>query len=199
MLNSSIASSDGPQCKTATTFSEDRHRTRLIEYPFVIQYFPGVGRLHHVLRSLQHIINDNEHLAKIIPMLPLLAFKQPPNLKQTIVPANYPAFRTSTTIPHNAVMVNLSDKVPIQLMLLLKSFQEQINVVRNYSVLTHQNTRLRCAQYGLELPQCELELLCVPQGQLSGTMLCLVKENNELKTSLELTLIYEMPVGFCEQ
>eukprot|EP00061_Rhincodon_typus_P012014 g37450.t1 len=52
--------------------------------PFVIQYFPQVERLRHVLQSLQHVI-DNEHLSKIIPMPPLLAFKQPPNLQQTIV------------------------------------------------------------------------------------------------------------------
>eukprot|EP00061_Rhincodon_typus_P015298 g42900.t1 len=35
--------------------------------PFVVQYFPGVEKLHHVLRSLQHIIYDNEHLIKIFP------------------------------------------------------------------------------------------------------------------------------------
>eukprot|EP00061_Rhincodon_typus_P008629 g31406.t1 len=71
MLNSLNASSDMPQQKTAL--------------PFVIQYFPSAEKLHHVLRSLQHVINDNKHLTKIIPMPPLLAFKQLPNLKQTIV------------------------------------------------------------------------------------------------------------------
>eukprot|EP00061_Rhincodon_typus_P017775 g46628.t1 len=37
------------------------------------------------MHSLQHVINDDEHLAKIIPTPPLLAFKQLLNLKQTIV------------------------------------------------------------------------------------------------------------------
>eukprot|EP00061_Rhincodon_typus_P005892 g25956.t1 len=58
--------------------------------PFVIQYFPGAEKLRHVLCSLQHIINDDEHLTKIFPTPPLLAFKQPPNLKQTIVCCKLP-------------------------------------------------------------------------------------------------------------
>eukprot|EP00061_Rhincodon_typus_P005578 g25265.t1 len=53
--------------------------------PFIVQYFPGAEELRHVLHSLQHVIDDDEHLAKIIPTPPLLAFKQPPNLKQTII------------------------------------------------------------------------------------------------------------------
>ncbi|XP_072359720.1 uncharacterized protein [Scyliorhinus torazame] len=71
--------------------------------PFVVQYFPGAEKLHHLLHSLQHVIDDDEHLAKVIPTPPLLAFKQPRNLKQTIA-ANYPAFRTATTMPHNPAM-----------------------------------------------------------------------------------------------
>eukprot|EP00061_Rhincodon_typus_P010530 g34892.t1 len=33
---------------------------------FIVRYFPGVERLCYVLRSFQHVIDDNEHLAKII-------------------------------------------------------------------------------------------------------------------------------------
>eukprot|EP00061_Rhincodon_typus_P004318 g22286.t1 len=84
MLNSSIASSCVPQRKTIMASSEGTRDTS-DRVPFVIQYFPGAEKLHHVLRTLQHIIDDNEHLTKIIPMPPLRAFKQPPNLKQTIV------------------------------------------------------------------------------------------------------------------
>ncbi|XP_060706933.1 uncharacterized protein LOC132832794 [Hemiscyllium ocellatum] len=53
--------------------------------PLVVQYFPGVEKLRHVLRDLQHIINEDEHLSKTLPTPPLLALKQPPNLKQIIV------------------------------------------------------------------------------------------------------------------
>ncbi|XP_078063671.1 uncharacterized protein LOC144489689 [Mustelus asterias] len=53
--------------------------------PVVVQYFPRAEKLQHLLRSLQHVIDEDEHLAKAIPTPPLLAFKQPHNLKQTIV------------------------------------------------------------------------------------------------------------------
>eukprot|EP00061_Rhincodon_typus_P009949 g33842.t1 len=42
-------------------------RNTIDRVPFIVQYFPGVQKLHHVLRSLQHIIDDDEHLAKIFP------------------------------------------------------------------------------------------------------------------------------------
>eukprot|EP00061_Rhincodon_typus_P003476 g20186.t1 len=65
----------------------------------IVQYFPGAEKLHHVLRSLQHIINDDELLTKIFPTPPLLAFKQPPNLKQAIVCRKLPSLQDN--IDHN--------------------------------------------------------------------------------------------------
>eukprot|EP00061_Rhincodon_typus_P017683 g46481.t1 len=61
--------------------------------PFVVQYFPRANNLHRVLHSLQHVINDNEHLTKIFPTPPLLTFKQPPKLKQTIVHSKLPSLQ----------------------------------------------------------------------------------------------------------
>eukprot|EP00061_Rhincodon_typus_P012195 g37777.t1 len=69
--------------------------------PFIIQYFPGTEKLHHSLCSLQPIINDDEHLTKIFPMPPLLTFKQPPNLKQTIVLSKLPSLQDN--IDHNTI------------------------------------------------------------------------------------------------
>eukprot|EP00061_Rhincodon_typus_P006434 g27066.t1 len=69
--------------------------------PFIIQYFLGVEKLHHVFRSLKHIIDDNEHLAKIFPMPLLVAIKQPPNLKQTIVCNKLPSLQDNND--HNTV------------------------------------------------------------------------------------------------
>eukprot|EP00061_Rhincodon_typus_P017129 g45688.t1 len=40
-----------------------------------------------------HIVDDDEHLAKIFPMPPLLTFKQPPNLKQTIDRSKLPSLQ----------------------------------------------------------------------------------------------------------
>eukprot|EP00061_Rhincodon_typus_P003687 g20720.t1 len=57
---------------------------------FVILFIPGVEKLRHVLCS---IIDDDEHLAKIFPTPPLLAFKQPPNLKKTIVRNKLPSLQ----------------------------------------------------------------------------------------------------------
>eukprot|EP00061_Rhincodon_typus_P009287 g32675.t1 len=43
--------------------------------PFVIQYLVRAERLHHALHSLQHVIDNNEHLTKISALPPLLTFK----------------------------------------------------------------------------------------------------------------------------
>eukprot|EP00061_Rhincodon_typus_P011583 g36712.t1 len=60
---------------------------------FIDQYFERVEKLRHVLHSLQRIIDDDEHLAKIFPTPPLLAFKQSPKLKQTIVHSKLPSLQ----------------------------------------------------------------------------------------------------------
>eukprot|EP00061_Rhincodon_typus_P007067 g28363.t1 len=64
--------------------------------PFLVQYFLAAEKLHHVLRSLQHIIDDDEHLAKIFP-----TFKQPPNLKQAIVQSKLLSLQDN--IDHNSI------------------------------------------------------------------------------------------------
>eukprot|EP00061_Rhincodon_typus_P010453 g34759.t1 len=75
--------------------------------PFIIQYFPRAEKLRHVLRSLQHVINDDKHLTKTITMPPLLTFKQPPNLKQTIVCSKLPSLQEN--IDHNTTQLCHSD------------------------------------------------------------------------------------------
>eukprot|EP00061_Rhincodon_typus_P004344 g22353.t1 len=69
--------------------------------PFIIQYFPGAEKLHHVLCSLQHIVDDNKYIAKIFPMPPLLTLKQPPNFKQTIGRSKLPSLQDK--IDHNTI------------------------------------------------------------------------------------------------
>eukprot|EP00061_Rhincodon_typus_P019058 g48499.t1 len=59
-----------------------------------------IEKLRYVFRSLQHVIDDNKPLAKIIPVPPLFAFKQLPNLKQTIIHSKLPSFQDN--IDHNA-------------------------------------------------------------------------------------------------
>eukprot|EP00061_Rhincodon_typus_P017175 g45751.t1 len=66
---------------------------------FIAYYFPRLEILRHVFRSLQHVIDDDEHLTKIIPTFPLI-FKQPPNLKQTIIHSKLPSLQDN--IGHNS-------------------------------------------------------------------------------------------------
>eukprot|EP00061_Rhincodon_typus_P011114 g35898.t1 len=90
MLNSSIASSTVKNCNDLLRRQTQDTTDRV---PFVIQYFPGVEKLRHVLHSLQHAINDDEHLANIFVTPSFLTFKQPPNLKQTIVRSELPSLQ----------------------------------------------------------------------------------------------------------
>eukprot|EP00061_Rhincodon_typus_P003020 g19089.t1 len=97
-----IARSDVPQRETVMTSSEDRHGLCPIGYPSSSSTSPGVETLHHVLRNLQHIIDDDEHLTKIFPTPPLLSFKQPSNLKQTIIRSKLPSLQDN--IDHNTTL-----------------------------------------------------------------------------------------------
>eukprot|EP00061_Rhincodon_typus_P014597 g41712.t1 len=69
--------------------------------PYGVQYFPGAEKLHHVLYSLQHVIDDGEHLTKIFPTPPLLTFKQLPHLKYTTVHSKLPSLQDN--INHNTI------------------------------------------------------------------------------------------------
>ncbi|XP_060688225.1 uncharacterized protein LOC132820238 [Hemiscyllium ocellatum] len=66
---------------------------------FVVQYSPGAEKLRYVLRDLQHIINEDEHLTKTFPTPPLLAFKQLPNLNQIIVRSKLPSSQDNSIQP----------------------------------------------------------------------------------------------------
>ncbi|XP_072414138.1 uncharacterized protein [Chiloscyllium punctatum] len=68
---------------------------------FIVQYFPGAEKLRPVLRDLQHIINEDEHLAKTFSPPSLLAFKQRPNLKQIIVCSKLPGFQDNSIQPRH--------------------------------------------------------------------------------------------------
>ncbi|XP_078084813.1 uncharacterized protein LOC144503794 [Mustelus asterias] len=82
--------------KNRTDLLRRQTRDMVDRVPFVVQYFPGVEKLRHLLRNLQHVIDEDEHLAKAIPTPPLLAFKQPRNLKQTIVHSKLPSLQENS-------------------------------------------------------------------------------------------------------
>eukprot|EP00061_Rhincodon_typus_P017993 g46959.t1 len=89
------------QHATAKNFLRRQTLDKTDRVSFVIRYIPGAEKLCHVLRSLQHLIDDNEHLSKIFLMPLLLAFNQPPNFKHPIVRSKLPSLQDN--IDHNII------------------------------------------------------------------------------------------------
>eukprot|EP00061_Rhincodon_typus_P013053 g39183.t1 len=87
-----------PQRKTAMTSSEDRHEIRLIRYPLSSSTSLEQRKYTNFLATF-NVINDDEHLAKIISTPPIPTFKQPSHLKQTIVHSKLPSLQDN--IDHN--------------------------------------------------------------------------------------------------
>eukprot|EP00061_Rhincodon_typus_P008087 g30391.t1 len=78
--------------------------------PWIVQYFPGAEKLHHVFCGLQHVTDDNEHLTKSILCLHSSPSNNHQTLERPLFAAKYPAFKISlTTTPHT-----LSWNVPSQ-------------------------------------------------------------------------------------
>eukprot|EP00061_Rhincodon_typus_P015268 g42852.t1 len=98
------------------------------------QWITRAEKLYLVLRSLQLVIddnehlaiNDNKHLAKIIPTPPLPAFKQPTNLKQMIAHSKLPSLPDN--IDHNTTQPCYGD--------LCKTSR----IIDMYATVTHGNT-----------------------------------------------------------
>ena len=57
--------------------------------PFVATYFPGAEKLRRGLRRFQHLLEEDERLAKALPAPPVLAFRQPPNLRRLLVKSKF--------------------------------------------------------------------------------------------------------------
>ena len=81
-------------------------RTQSERVPYVVQHFPSADNLRKVLRSLQHLLDDDTRLREVFPQRPILAIRQPPNLKQTLVRSKLPEMGTvaagPTTVPCNS-------------------------------------------------------------------------------------------------
>jgi len=59
--------------------------------PLVVTYFPGADKLRTTLRPTQHLIDNDPYLRRVLPLPPLLAIRQPQNLKQTLVRSKLPS------------------------------------------------------------------------------------------------------------
>ncbi|OCT80588.1 hypothetical protein XELAEV_18027402mg [Xenopus laevis] len=103
-------------------------RTHLLQYkqepeinrvPLVVTYNPQLRTLRKIARDLQGILHKDERLKSIFPDPPLLAFRQPPNLKSLITRSallhptkngTYPCRKKQCkTCPH----ILTSEKIPI--------------------------------------------------------------------------------------
>eukprot|EP00061_Rhincodon_typus_P016346 g44520.t1 len=51
--------------KNSNNFLRKQTQDMTDRVTFIVQYFLGVERLHHVLCSLQHVIDDDKHLTKL--------------------------------------------------------------------------------------------------------------------------------------
>ena len=68
--------------------------------PFVATYFPGAEGLRRGLKRFQHLLDNDERLAKALPSPPILAFRQPPNLRRLLIRSK---FHSMEQQPQNSV------------------------------------------------------------------------------------------------
>ena len=66
--------------------------------PLVTTYFPGAEKLRHILRNLQHILDSDSKCREAFPHRPLLAIRQPPNLRQILVRSKLPDLTHSNSV-----------------------------------------------------------------------------------------------------
>ena len=83
--------------KNRTDLLRRQTRDTVDRVPFVIQYFPGAEKLRNLLRSVQHVIDEDEHLAKAIPHPHFLPSNNCTTSNRPLSAANYPAFRSTVT------------------------------------------------------------------------------------------------------
>ena len=60
-------------------------RTSSDRTPLIVTYHPHLNKLRNITRDLQHIFDEDPILSCIFPEPPILAFRQPPNLKNMLV------------------------------------------------------------------------------------------------------------------
>jgi hypothetical protein len=74
----------------STLLTRNQRHTTEPRIPFVVTYFPGADNLRKTLRRFQHLIDDDPYLSQVLPSPPILAVRQPPNLKKILVRSKLP-------------------------------------------------------------------------------------------------------------
>ena len=71
---------------TSDTSSHLRsNQQSLHRVPIVVMYHPYLPMLEQTIRHYHHILQDSEWLREAIPSLPIIAFRQPRNLRDPLV------------------------------------------------------------------------------------------------------------------
>ena len=91
------------QFNRATTHDREellirRQKESTDRVPFVTTYFPGAEQLRKGIRKLQHLLEDDLRLSQALPKPPVLAFRQPPNLRKALVKSKFSTGRETANV-----------------------------------------------------------------------------------------------------
>ncbi|OCT91557.1 hypothetical protein XELAEV_18014616mg [Xenopus laevis] len=124
-----------------------KQKPKINRVPLVVTYNPQLSTLRKIARELQGTLHKDERLKSIFPDPPLLAFRQPPNLKSLITrsallqPTKMEHTRRKKqckTCPH---ILNL-DKIPI------------LDTLEEYSIHGHYNCSTSNVVYLIQCTKC---------------------------------------------
>ncbi|OCT91809.1 hypothetical protein XELAEV_18014865mg [Xenopus laevis] len=78
------------------------HRTEINRVPIVVTYNPQLNIIRKIARNLQPMLHTDTRLKEIFPELPLLSYRQPPNLRKMIVRSALTETTKAGTFPCNS-------------------------------------------------------------------------------------------------
>jgi len=62
-----------------------KDRTKLERIPLVVNYNPTLHKVKKISRELQNVLNEDTVMKGLFPQPPIIAYRQPPNRKRTLV------------------------------------------------------------------------------------------------------------------
>ena len=89
------------------TLLQYRTKEKSDRVPFVVTYNPALLNLNRILRDLQPLMDNDPRLSTIFPDPPMLAYRQPPNLRKILVRSKITPSLPSGTFPCNKVRCKL--------------------------------------------------------------------------------------------
>ncbi|OCT89106.1 hypothetical protein XELAEV_18017724mg, partial [Xenopus laevis] len=84
------------------TLLDYKKKTENNRVPIVVTYNPQLNIIRKIARDLQPMLHTDTRLKQIFPQLPLLSYRQTPNLRKMIVRSALPKTTTAGTFPCNS-------------------------------------------------------------------------------------------------